>query len=158
MQLFFSLYFQLYTDSKLFCIKLLCLDFFLSVFPCCCPALCSFLDMQPSWPRGSAVPCGGLSWSWLGLGMSGTEQPRPLLSSPDEGPPCSPRYQHLGMGSGHDGAGTPKRQEAAPAWPVPPPVISAIVRESSLAETGQCHPSHGGFLNMMSSTRYPHCN
>jgi len=39
-----------------------------------------FPEVPPLWPRGSAVPCGGVGWSWLGPAVSGAGQPRPLLS------------------------------------------------------------------------------
>lgn len=135
MELFFS---QLYVIAKLFCIKLLCLDLLLTRFfltPCCCPTLCISQRCHHSELLNFAL------W-WLEPAVPNMGQPRPLVIE------ASLQPSHPAPGHGHPAqwCRDSKEPEDAPDWLVTPPVIFAVMRESSLVETGQCHASYDEFL------------
>lgn len=131
----FSFFFQLYTGSKLFCFKLLCLHQFSSLLT----AILHFVLF-----RGSATLVEGLScalwwggWSWLKS-------------------PASPPRAHsqcLGTDTQHN-VGTPKWQKAAPAWLVAPQWFLQSW-ENSPVKTGHCHTNRDEFLNRLAQQQIP---
>lgn len=145
MQLFFSLYCLLYTDSKLFCIKLLCLDLFLTVFLYSL-LLCPF--PEPTVAEGLSHAPGWVGWIRLEMAGTSMGQPWSLLTEATPQPPLTPPGQgHLAWWPG-----IPKSQKAAPGnfW-----LPGDFCNHEGKLSGGECHPSHGEFLNMPTQHQMP---